>query len=335
MSLPKDLTDFVHDALKSGQSRDAIRAHLLAAEWTETEADAALAGWSETATSTGPVPRPIRSTAARDAFFYALLFVAFGMVAGNVLTLFFGQIQVWLPETGRTPTYAASGLRWSMAALIVFAPAFWLLDRADARALRGDPSRRHGTIRRWLSSLAMLIAVITLMGDALVLIYTFLDGQMTARFLAKSLTVAVIATVVLAYFRQDRSIAARLIPGLPAAALLGLAALALGLSFWIVGGPLQGQMEQRDRWRLSDLRTLTQDVRYCAEVDHDALPETLDPLSCARNPQNLTAFAAEITYRRIDPTRFELCTEVEFPTAISRYDITLRDKNACIVVDTD
>ena len=87
-------------------------------------------------------------TAARDALFYALLFVTFGMVAGNVLALLFGQIEHRLPDPDRAVRYAVSGLRWSIAALVVFTPTFWLLDRADARAVRADPSRLTGTIRR-------------------------------------------------------------------------------------------------------------------------------------------------------------------------------------------
>lgn len=331
MSQERELSNFVREALKDGRPREEIRASLLAADWTGTEADAALAAWSDTMTPTGPVPRPIRSRAARDAFFYALLFVVLGMVTGNVLTLLFGQVNVWLPDPSRDRTYYyVGGLRWSMAALIVFTPAFWLLHRQDVRATAADPARRHGTIRRWLSALAMLLAVMALMGDALSLIYSFLDGQITPRFLAKSAIVAVVATVVLAYFRQERDGWVRTLPLSPAWLLSGLAVLSLGLSFWTVGGPAQGQREQRDSGRISDLRSLARDIRECDTVDHENLPETLDPLSCARNPQRLTALAADFEYHRLDESAFELCTEVEFPEAISQYDVTLRDDTACI-----
>ncbi|APZ52978.1 DUF5671 domain-containing protein [Salipiger abyssi] len=335
MSVPSDLARFVHEALKRGQSREAIHDSLLAAGWTETEAAQALAGWTDTLTEAGPVPRPLRSSAAKDAFFYALLFVAFGMVAGNALTLLFGWINVQLPDRSSAPVYAAGTLRWSLAALIVFTPAFWLLDRADARAARTDSARGHGAIRRWLSSLAMLIAVVTLMGDALYLIYTFLNGQITARFLAKSATVALIFLMVLAYFRQDRAGRATALPTLMGAAPVAVAVLSAALAFPIMGGPGRGQMEQRDRSRIADLRTLTQDVLLCLEIDHETLPETLDPMSCARNPQRLTGFAAGIAYHRISDTAFELCTEIEFPPAIQPYGLTLTERTACMRQQTE
>ena len=323
------LDDFVREALARGTPRPQIADQLREAGWTQRETDAALAGWTDSQPDAGPVPRPVRSGAARETLFHALLFVTFGMVAGHVLALAFAQIEIFLPDPDRVQVYAAGGLRWAMAGLIVFTPVFWLIDRSDRRALATDPARPHGTARRWLSSLAVFIAALTLLGDALVLIYTFLDGQMTSRFLAKSAVVAGLAGLVLGYFRQDRA-------GLRAASaqgLAGLAALVLALSFASVGGPGQGQIERRDEARIADLRQLTQDVRRCLQEQIGALPEDLAPMDCASNPSRLTGYAAAITYQRRSASSFALCTEVEFPPAIPTYDITLEGTTACLPTD--
>lgn len=334
MAEPRELSRFIKDALAAGLPRDEIRAALRDAGWSETETEAALARWSDRVTPAGAVPQPVQSTAARDALFYALLFVTFGMVAGNVLALLFGQIEHRLPDPDRAVRYAVSGLRWSIAALVVFTPTFWLLDRVDARGVRADPSRLTGTIRRWLSALAMLIAVITLLGDALSLIYTFLDGQITARFLAKSAAVALIAAVVLGYFRQGRRKRRHGI--VPAGwVLISLAVVATALAFPLTGGPDRGRMEQRDAARISDLRTLSGDVAMCFEGHQEGLPETLPPLDCARNAGQLTGFAAGITYRRVSDRSFDLCTTVEFPPAVGGYGIALTDDTACLRTTID
>lgn len=335
MHVPPDLSDFVRDALNAGRSADDIRRSLTSADWTDTEINAALAGW-QYQDGAGAVPRPIRSTAARDALFYALLFVVFGMVAGNTLTLLFAQINFWLPTAEDLARASRpTGLRWSMAALIVFVPVFGLLDRKDRRATAADPARQHGTMRRWLSAIAMLFAVITLLGDALYLIYSWLDGQITPRFLVKSVTVAAMALVVLAYFRDARDLPLPALP-IPAAwVLIGSALLALVLSFWIVGGPAQGQLEQRDSSRLSDLRQLANDVAACPTIDRTNLPETLDPMTCARNPARLTGFASGITYERLTPTEFQLCTEVEDPDMIADYGLRVTGSTVCIQNRTD
>ena len=75
MAEPRELSRFIKDALAAGLPRDEIRAALRDAGWSETETEAALARWSDRITPAGPVPQPVQSTAARDALFYALLFV--------------------------------------------------------------------------------------------------------------------------------------------------------------------------------------------------------------------------------------------------------------------
>ena len=335
MHVPADLSHYVRDALNAGRTPDDVRQSLQSADWTMTEIDAALSGWTHIE-GHGAIPRPIRSSAARDAVFYALLFVVFGMVVGSTLTLLFAQINLWLPEPDEAQSYRRlSGLRWSMAALIVFVPVFWALDRKDRRAAATDPARQHGTVRRWLSAIAMLLAAITLLGDALYLIYSWLDGQITVRFLVKSATVAAMALVVLAYFRETRDLPFRMLP-IPAAwVLIAASVLALGLSFWQVGGPGQGQMEQRDRWRISDLRVLSGDVTLCTKIDRSNLPESLDPMACARNPAQLTGYASGITYHRIAANEFELCTDVEAPAVLDGYALRVEGQTVCLQRRTD
>ena len=335
MQIPPELSHFIRDALQSGRSKDDIARTLRNANWTDTEIDAALAGWLHQ-DGAGAVPRPIRSTAARDALFYSLLFVVFGMIVGSTLTLLFAQINIWLPEPDEAQSYRRlSGLRWSMAALIVFIPVFWLLDRKDRQATSADPARQHGTVRRWLSAIAMLLAMITLLGDALYLIYSWLDGQITVRFLVKSATVAAMALVVLTYFRETRDLPFRMLPVPAAWVLIASSLLALGLSFWLVGGPGQGQMEQRDRWRISDLRVLIGDVALCTRIDRTNMPESLDPMTCARNPARLTGYASDITYHRITANEFELCTDVEAPDMLDGYALRVEGQTVCLQHRTD
>lgn len=314
----------------AGRSKDEIGTELRAAGWTEAEVGAALAGWMHQ-DGAGAVPCPIRSTAARDALFYALLFTVFGMVFGSTLALLFAQINLWLPEPDDVrPSGRLSGLRWSMAALMVFVPVFWLLDRQDRRATADDAARRHGTVRRWLSAIAMLIAALTLLGDALYLIYSWLDGQITPRFLVKAATVAVLALVVLAYFRDTRDLPLRMVRVPAAWVLTAFAVVVLALSFRVVGGPAQGQMEQRDRWRLSDLRTLANDVAVCPGINRTDLPESLDPLTCARNPARLTGYAGSITYARVSAVEFSLCTDLEYPSVVASYDLRVDGATVCL-----
>ncbi len=307
------LSDFVRDALNSGKSRADIRSGLKSADWTKLEIDTALNGWAHSETM-GAIPCPQRSTSAWDALFYALLFAAFGLMVGHTLHLMMGLITHMIPnpheiQYGR----GLGGLRWSMAAVIVFTPVFFWLHRNDAKACAADPVRRHGTVRRWLATLAIFLAVLTLLGDGIYVIYAFLNGDITARFMAKAGAVAMMSFVVLIYFRRDRQDTAQAAqnPGAAIAALLALAALVASL--WLVGGPAQGQKERRDGLRLSDLNQLKNDIAECAVVRETGLPATLTPTDCAQSPQRLTGLATQVTYSRVDAETFELCVALEAP----------------------
>lgn len=333
MKISSELSCFVRDALNLGQSRDDIRADLAASDWTPLEIDLALDSWNYIK-GTGAVPRPQRSTAAWDALFYALLFAAFGFLMGHTLHLVLGFITMLLPDHNDTlASRSLNGMRWSMAAVLIFAPAFLLLHRTDAKASIADPVRKHGTIRRWLASLAIFTAAITLMCDAIYVLYAFLDGEITPRFLAKSGAVALIACLVLIYFDEDRRNSRRnRAPGAWLCLLVALATLAV--SFWMVGGPAQGKMELRDRLRLSDLQLLENAVQFCAELKGKTLPETLDPMSCAQAPERLTGFAQEVTYDRLDPQRFELCIPLEAPDRAASYRYSTRKGDAVCMTST-
>lgn len=334
MQISAELSNFVREALNIGRRPETIHADLGASGWTELEIEAALAHWAYV-DGVGAVPRPYRSTAAWDALFYALLFAAFGFLIGHVLHLMLGILTVLLPEPDDSFSAGGlDGLRWSMAAALIFGPAFVALHVKDAKACAQNPVRRHGTIRRWLATFAIFVAAIALMCDAIYVMYSYLTGDVKFRFIAKSAAVALMSCVVLIYFRQDRQATQSTSIGAWLAAALSI--VTLGFSFWLVGGPAQGKAELRDRLRLSDLNELLWDVANCRALRGQPLPDTLDPLMCAQNPEDLTGLAGDVVYKRLSDKKFELCVSLEAPDRAGQSRNSRRDGDAiCRSTDLD
>ena len=94
-------------------------------------------------------------------------------------------------------------MRWSIAALLGFLPLFLYLDRRAVRAVPRGEGGRGSSLRRLFASVTLLIALLTLMGDLVAAIYALLSGGLTLRFIAKAVLVAVIAGLVLVYYRSD------------------------------------------------------------------------------------------------------------------------------------
>lgn len=199
------LSEFVRRSLAAGQERRAIGQALQQAGWTAKEVSAALDGWADAGNGMPPVPRPGNVILARAVVFYGLLFISLAMVAWHIVWLGFGIIEAMTPDLadfGRSP----HAMRWSIAMLLVFVPLFLLLNRQSDLHLGKEHIQRGSPVRRWFASASLLVASLVLIGDLVASIYALLAGDMTIRFAAKALLVAVVGGLVLAYYRDDMNV---------------------------------------------------------------------------------------------------------------------------------
>ncbi len=200
MSRPSPLHDFTREALASGRSADDITTALTDAGWSAGEIRDALAAW-DIRPGLPPVPRRSRTAlSAGMAVIEGLHLVALGMVAGHLIGLIFVLIEIWLPRITPAPAWLSGQLRWPLAALIVFVP-LWLW---SARKSRPAPGQRRPALSVWVGHVAVFIAALSLLGDALAVIYRFLAGDMTLAFLCKALTVAVVSGLVILAMEERR-----------------------------------------------------------------------------------------------------------------------------------
>jgi hypothetical protein len=195
------LAAFVAEALKAGRTRKEIGDALGRAGWTPSETEAALSAWAETG-FLPPVPRPRAYLSARDAFVYALMFLALATSAWNINALGFALIDLWLPDIDDFGSgWAAWSVRWSISVLVVVFPLFVILDARERKAVRTDPARRRSAVRKWFGYTTLFLASLALLGDLIAVIYALLNGELTLRFLAKAALVALTAGLVFLYFR--------------------------------------------------------------------------------------------------------------------------------------
>jgi membrane protein YqaA with SNARE-associated domain len=197
------LTQFVKEALEKGQDRSGIRSALLTAGWREQEVDEALEAYSDVAFPVA-VPKPSAYLSAREAFFYLLFFILLGVVAFNLGSLLFALIDKVVPDQLEKESYLAgmldSQIRGAISGLIVGTPLFLWLARILLKARQENPALQRSRIRKWLIYISLVIAGMVLVGDAISLVYNFLNGELTWRFTLKSLVVAAIAGGIFGYF---------------------------------------------------------------------------------------------------------------------------------------
>ena len=313
--------EYVATALKQGVPRAEVAAALLAAGWSEGEVEESLSRWAE-----GPLGIPVPTAGvARSGG------VSLGGVLNLALVLFFATILgalVWLgipviaallPDAADLSMvqFLRDSIRWQIACLLVAVPLFLWLDR---RLLAGFAASTDGTeTRRVLGNIVMFLAGLCLIGDAIYVLYRFLSGELTLRFVLQAALIAVLAGLAIAYLRgigggprHDRT---------ALKALVGLTVLLVALGLWVVGGPGQGRIEMRDAARLSDLRDLI-DQAQCVYRTTGAIPDTLGPdASCSYATVFEDRFTGEpYRYARVSDEVVRVCATFEAPGAVRAYD---------------
>ncbi|MBI4458282.1 hypothetical protein HY633_04940 [Candidatus Uhrbacteria bacterium] len=201
--MQSELHLFVKEALAAKVPRENIKAALAQAGWTAEEIGGALSSYAEIDFPV-PVPRRRPYLSAREAFIYLVLFMCLYISAFNFGSLLFDFINRWFPDALRQyESGDLSSIRFAVASLIVAFPLYLWLSSLTMKAIEADPEKRGSKIRKWLTYLTLFVAAGILIGDLISLLFNLLGGELTARFMLKTLVVLLIAGTVFGYYLWD------------------------------------------------------------------------------------------------------------------------------------
>lgn len=327
-----NLVDFVKAALERGEARSRIKDVLKAAGWPDDQVDSALGAFADVEFAV-PVPRPRRYGSAREAFLYIVYFSLLGMIAGNTGGLAFSfidhQFADKLASNSYGFDYAATGMRWSVASLLVGFPIFLFLGWRLAAKKRNDPERRRSRVHAWLTYVTLIFAAGALIGDLVAIVFQFLNGEIGTRFMAKAGVVGVISAAILwNYSRDVERHSSRIdFAGQALAILTSLVVGALvAWAFTIVRSPQAARLQMADEQRLQGLIEATRLID-CHFTYAGRLPETLDALGpylagraqrlpvadgCANAVPTDPASGGNYGYRTIDSDTYVICATFDF-----------------------
>lgn len=151
----------------------------------------------------------MRSTTPRDAFVYLLTtFLLYVIVLGS-LTVIWGVADYWFPEGFASEGLDSSALRFGLSMLIVAFPIFVYVNRWVARKVRAGEIDAHSKLRLVFTYFTLFLVSITALVDLMVIVNTFLNGDLTPRFLVKAGGVLLMMGLVYLYYRADLSAAAK------------------------------------------------------------------------------------------------------------------------------
>ncbi|MGD0288671.1 MAG: DUF5671 domain-containing protein [Candidatus Binataceae bacterium] len=259
----------------------------------------------------------------RDVFMYLLVILMLYAAVTEFLILAFDYINLLLPDPLDRNYYSFSrphdSIRFAIATLCVVFPVYLWGSRFLNRDMAANPDKREAKVRRWMIYLTLFLAGLIIVGDLVSLIYNFLGGDLTARFILKAATILLVAGLIFRYYLYELHRDPAALPAVMRAIALGatvvVAALVI-IGFAVAGSPERSRLERYDRQRVSDLGKLQEKI-----VDYRAkkkqLPASLDLLNDAisgftppRDPSSNSPYE----YRATGPLSFELCANFSLPS---------------------
>lgn len=253
---------------------------------------------------------------ARDFFLYLFATGALYFSAGSVITLLFEYINRWLPDPAYQMMYSydgfSSGLRWAVSLLLVVFPAYVLVMRFLNRDIDRHPERREIGIRKAMIYLTLFLAAITIIVDLVLVVNSFLGGELTGRFGLKVLAVLLVAGLVLWYYLFSLKREPGTKSGARKAFMWGSMVFVLATivgAFFIVGSPATNRALRMDSQRVSDLTSIQwQVINYWQSKTKlpVTLDETKDSISGTVIPVDPET-GAVYEYKVTGPRSFELC----------------------------
>jgi hypothetical protein len=341
------LGGYVAERMKGGSSKADIREELLAVGWSEEEADAAYREGviilGVPLPSEGTRPTLIRKSSTVDVVINFFSFILLGIIATALGTLFFGIIEQSFPDRLSADPYvdvsaAMSGIHYAVAALLIGFPLYVGALFIWFRTFREDEGRTESRLSQWLTYIVLLAASVTLVGDLIAVVFTFLQGEITWRFFLKALTVFGIAGLIFGfYFLERRKIQYH--QDIPRKtfqifgwSVAGIVSIGILLGFFVGGSPETARKQGFDARRANDLSTLAGCIQGYAS-DFGALPDSIDVLRRSSTYAYCASFVQDpetgkmYEYRVVASSRmegesrvgeFELCADFSLASSGSR-----------------
>ncbi len=236
----------------------------------------------------------VKSTSPKDVFLQLLAIITLYFSAGSFLTALFQYANVLFPDVLFSGSYNAvvavrTPLRFAVSSLIVVFPVYiwlsWLLNKG----YREDAGKRDSKLRKWLVYFTIFVTALVIIGDLVTLVYNFLGGEITARFILKALSVLLVAGLIFGYYLWDarrKSIGGSVNRSFAWIVSIGVGVTVVG-AFFLIGSPVAERARLFDERRVGNLNDIQwQIINYWQRKEK--LPVMLsdleDPISGYHSP---------------------------------------------------
>lgn len=228
-----------------------------------------------------------------------------------LVSLLFAIITVLYPDASQgywEYDTATSSIRTSIAFLVVFFPTYIVLTRLVNNVRRTEQGV-YLTLTKWLIYISLLIGGGVILGDLVTVLLSFLNGEITVRFILKAIVLFVIVGTACVYYILDarsywQSHEKDSIYYAIATSFIVCASVVFGFSH--TESPKEVRAMRIDANQITDLQNIQSHIEEYYRL-HNKLPATLDvAFEAIEMPQAVEGRSAYV-YKLNSSESFSLC----------------------------
>lgn len=325
-----ELQAFVTHALNKKLDTVAIWHTLRSAGWKDRDIGAAISATSLDM----PVPLPRSKGGAIEAFYHLSLFTCMYVSAVSLILMLFHLIDLTLvdpTEDTWKERFSHGSIRSSISVLVVFFPLYLFLVWQIGRKVSALQLVSGGVVERWLTYLTLFIIAMTILIDGSTLIYMFLEGGLSARFLLKALSLLIVVGggfvfLWLGTFQWNTTRPTVQTEWIRRLMLVGSIALVVATVVWAgvtIDSPQTLWRKGLDSERIDDLQYIATAIGRHYE-DHGQLPADLETLDLNEDRLIDPESGAPYAYQILGEREYQLQAEFSLAQELDDYDYYTR-----------
>ena len=227
----------------------------------------------------------MKNNLPRDVFLHLLAIITLIVSAVSFGIVIFECININFPDIISDQYFSKSGylssMRSALATSVIVFPVFIWVSWFLGKDISKNPEKKDLKIRKWLLYFTLFVAALVIIGDLVALIRSFLEGELSQRFVLKVFSILFIASSVFVHYLSElRDNKYKFIKIFDWAVIAIVVAVA-GSGFFIAGTPQNQRLVRLDERRVSDLQNIQwQIINYWQrkEVLSGDLNDLVDPI---------------------------------------------------------
>lgn len=255
---------------------------------------------------------------AKFAFYYLLSLVALIFMALSTGMIIFQTINKYIVDIldQFAGQYLSDVLKFAISAIVISAPIFYVLLWQIHKSLFSGALDKESGIRKWLTYFILLISSIVMIGWLIATINSFLNGDLSTKFILKSITAILISAAIFTFYfydikrkdvlgKKDNIIRAYFY------ASLAVVVVVFITSLFIVDSPTETRNRKFDILILDNFNAIDSAINQYY-IDKKKLPDTLDDLKAdysfiTDETLKNKATGVRFDYKKPEANKYELC----------------------------